>query len=131
MRQDLVDRRNLAYSLHQWDDVGLEHSVDTEDIPGQVVGFFKSESKLVYPAKSYYVAIVYAKCMEKYFGIDFLSALNDKDLLPDDKYFVPYECDKLTYNCILEEIGDILECPGVGKTVGYFKKEFLIDDIDS
>lgn len=59
---------------------------NNDNVEDQVVDFFLTESELIYPAKSYFVAIVYAKCLEKYFGGSFFEYLNDPELLPDDTY---------------------------------------------
>ena len=81
---------------------------------------------MTYPAKSFFVAIVYAQCFETYFKQDFLSMLNDPELLFDDKFFVPYEEDKETYDLILSNIdrSRILDLQSTQKTVKYFKQEF-------
>lgn len=127
MRNDLKERRQLAYLMNVWDDINLPYMVDVNDVPNQVIQFFKTESVLRYPAKSYFVAIVYAKCLERYFSESFYESLNDVELLPDDMYFKPYENDKETYDKILTNIGDIWQYDSILKTVHYFKKEFLID----
>lgn len=127
MRDDLLQRRRLSYLLNDWDDVNLPYEKNYENLEEQVVKFFENGSELIYPAKSYFVAIVYAKCLERYFGEDFYQSLNDNDLLPDDKYFQPYTADIDTYNTILASIGDIWQYKSIEKTVGYFKKEFLVD----
>ncbi len=129
MQQQLKKRRQIAYKLNKWDDVNLPFFIVNNDIPQQVIKFFKTQSELVYPAKSYFVAIVYAKCLEKYFAQDFYNSLDDPELLVDDKYFKPYSEALETYNNILDGIGtNILEYPSTEKTVNYFKKEFLVDD---
>ena len=69
-----------------------------------VVLFFETKSKLIYPAKSYFVAIVYARLLEQYFSIPFLKALNLNDLLPDDEWYIPYLKDKNVYDIILDKI---------------------------
>lgn len=124
--KDLNDRRELAYLINEWDDKNLPHTIRYDNLIQQVVNFFKTESKLVYPAKSYFVAIVYAKCLEKYFNIPFYEALDYKDLLVDDKFFVPYSKDKDTYDIILGKIGDIFQYISIEKTVNYFKQEFIV-----
>ena len=123
--KDLNDRRKLSYLLCEWDDKNLPHTIRYDNLTQQVINFFKTESKLVYPAKSYFVAIVYAKCLEKYFNIPFYEALDYNDLLFDDNFFVPYHKDKVTYDRILEKIGDIFQYQSINKTMEYFKKEFM------
>lgn len=124
--KDLNDRRKLSYLLCEWDDKNLPHTIRYDNLTQQVINFFKTESKLVYPAKSYFVAIVYAKCLEKYFNISFYEALDYNDLLFDDKFFVPYSKDKDTYDKIIHQIGDIFQYQSINKTLNYFKQEFLI-----
>lgn len=99
------------------------------------VSYFKSPSTLlVYPAKSYAVAIVYAALLEKYFREDFLTALNDPDLLHgNDKFFVPYSVDPKNYDSIVRQLFannlfdfEASTIPQVQVTVDCFKREFLI-----
>ena len=126
MKEELKAKRKLSYLLNIWDDVNLPYIFNNDNVEDQVVNFFLTESELIYPAKSYFVAIVYAKCLEKYFGGSFFEYLNDPELLPDDTYFKVYSQDKSTYDNIINRIGDIWQYPSICKTVNYFKKEFLI-----
>lgn len=126
MKEELKAKRKLSYLLNIWDDVNLPYIFNNDNVEDQVVDFFLTESELVYPAKSYFVAIVYAKCLEKYFGGSFFEYLNDPELLPDDTFFKVYSQDKSTYDNIINRIGDIWKYPSICKTVNYFKKEFLI-----
>lgn len=126
MKEELKSKRKLSYLLNIWDDVNLPYIFNNDNVEDQVVNFFLTESELIYPAKSYFVAIVYAKCLEKYFGGSFFEYLNDPELLPDDTYFKIYSQDKSTYDNIINRIGDIWQYPSICKTVNYFKKEFLI-----
>lgn len=129
MRNDLKQRRLLSYSINEWDDVNLEYTVDFKRINQQVIKFFKTESKLVYPAKSIFVAIVYAKVLEELFNIPFYELLDDEELLPDDKYFKEYTYSryKKGYDYILLKIGNVWKYPSIEKTIAYCKKEFLVD----
>ena len=124
------ERRILSYAMHEFDDVNLpyEERYDSdESVIETVVDFFKTESTLIYPAKSYFVAIVYAKMLEKHFGIDILKALDEGDLLPDDVWFKPYHESKEIYDTILDRLpGNILDMPSTEKTKAYFREEFLI-----
>lgn len=126
MKEELKAKRKLSYLLNIWDDVNLPYIFNNDNVEDQVVDFFLTESELIYPAKSYFVAIVYARCLEKYFGGSFFEYLNDPELLPDDTYFKIYSQDKSTYDNIINRIGDIWQYPSICKTVNYFKKEFLI-----
>ncbi len=126
MKQYLLDKRKLSYLINDWDDLNLPFTINDKDIASQVVDFFYEQSELVYPAKSYFVAIVYAKCLEHFFHEDFYECLSVKDLLPDDKFFKTYIDSQEIYDNILTRIKDPLSYKSVEKTVSYFKKEFLI-----
>lgn len=62
----------------------------------------------IYPAKSYFVGICYARWIADDFQEDFYEVLDDPDLLPDDPYFVPYSEATEIYDAILleAEFGD-------------------------
>ena len=128
---DYKERRKLSYLINVFDDIGLDYiyiKQSKEDLIKLIIKFFNTESLLIYLAKSYFVAIVYAKCIEKYFHINFYDALNDKELLPDDKYFKTYNESKDIYDKVLESIGDIYKYDSIDKTVKYFKQEYLINE---
>lgn len=128
---DYKERRKLSYLINAFDDIDLDYiyiKQSKEDLVKLIIKFFNTESLLIYPAKSYFVAIVYAKCIEKYFHINFYDALNDEELLPDDKYFKTYNESKDIYDKVLESIGDIYQYDSIDKTVKYFKQEYLIDE---
>ena len=128
---DYKERRKLSYLINAFDDIDLDYiyiKQSKEDLIKLIIKFFNTESLLIYPAKSYFVAIVYAKCIEKYFHINFYDALNDEELLPDDKYFKTYNESKDIYDKVLESIGDIYQYDSIDKTVKYFKQEYLIDE---
>lgn len=133
---DWSKRRKLYYAKNKQnlDDVGLPFSFINQTgktLADTVVSFFENGSDLVYPAKSYYVAIVYAYLLSKYFGEDFKTALDYDDLLNhDDRYFVRYSDDKQTYNLILRRVFDNLvqRKYDISKTEQYFKKEFLFGE---
>ena len=128
---DYKERRKLSYLINAFDDIDLDYiyiKQSKEDLVKLIIKFFNTESLLIYPAKSYFVAIVYAKCIEKYFHINFYDALNDEELLPDDKYFKTYNESKDIYDKVLESIGDIYQYDSIDKTVKYLKQEYLIDE---
>lgn len=128
---DYKERRKLSYLINVFDDIGLDYiyiKQSKEDLIKLIIKFFNTKSLLIYPAKSYFVAIVYAKCIEKYFHINFYDALNDKELLPDDKYFKTYNESKDIYDKVLESIDNIYKYDSIDKTVKYFKQEYLINE---
>jgi hypothetical protein len=117
--------------MHEFNDVNLpyEHvSCTDEELIDTIVKFFKTKSELIYPAKSYFVAIVYAYYLQKYFSVEFDAALDDADLLPDDICFTPYSQSKHVYNEVLARIESIEYYESIQKTLQYFKQEFLIGD---
>ena len=126
-------RRKLAYQYKEFRDVNLPHTfeyISDAHVVKQTIKFFIEGSELIYPAKSYFVAIVYAACLEKYFKVPFFSALSEINLLPDDDYFTSYMYKPDMYDEILNYIGDIWQYKSIEPTVAYFKEEFLIEDED-
>ena len=128
-------RRKLSYLINDFNDTGLYYTVkkygSDEELVNEIVDFFISGSKLIYPAKSYFVAIVYAKLLEEHFDENFYDCLSDKELLPDDYFFVPYNRNGNVYNAVLSKIGDPLGYKAAEKTKEYFYQEFLLDGTDN
>lgn len=125
------ERRAYSYLIHEFDDRNLPYSykyINDDILIKDIIEFFNTESRLEYPAKSYFVAIVYATLFEKYFNVNFYDALSEDDLLIDDPYFVSYSRDKYIYDSVLKEINykDTENMPSTKKTSDYFKEEFLI-----
>ena len=124
VRQTVFHKLNSDHD----DDLSLHNVEINEDIVGNAIKYFTTtELGWVYPAKSYVVAICYARWLNEYFGEDFYDALNDEELLfGNDPYFVPYEKDKATYNKIMDTIRfDFDEKAGIVPDVKkYFKEEF-------
>ena len=88
----------------------------------------EQREELVYPMKSFMVAVIYATMLEKYFKEDFYKVLNDKDLLPGDPFFKPYSKEKEKYDALIEFLKgfpDWLNGGWVPTTVEYFKEECL------
>jgi hypothetical protein len=124
IRQEIFHRLNTEHD----DDLSL-HKVEVRDeiVENAVKYFTTTELGWVYPAKSYVVAICYARWLNQHFGEDFYESLNDPELLHgNDPYYVPYEQDKDTYNKILNAVGfDFDEEIGIIPDVKmYFLKEF-------
>ena len=128
-------RRKLSYLINDFNDTGLDYTVkkysSDEELVNEIVDFFISGSRLIYPAKSYFVAIVYAKLLECYFNENFYDCLDDEGLLPDDSFFVPYNRNRNVYNAVLSKIGDPLGYKAAEKTKEYFYQEFLLYGTDN
>ena len=128
--EEAYKRREEAKKLGKWCPK-MKGTYDDTFLLDTIIDFFKYGSQLLYPAKSYFVAIVYSKCMNKFFGIDFLDALDSPDLLPDDEYFVRYRDNSLFYDIILDVIGDVWQySDSIKPTIDYFKAEYLLEDVD-
>jgi hypothetical protein len=99
----------------------------------EVIRHFQEDVReLIYPAKSYMVAIVYAQGLAKHFGENFFEALNDPDLLAGlDPWFRPYSEHKNVYDKVLtwlDERSPEFEMPWQAKeTERYFRQEFLLE----
>jgi hypothetical protein len=124
IRQEIFHRLNTDHD----DDLSL-HTVEVRDeiVENAIKYFTTTELGWVYPAKSYVVAICYARWLNQHFSEDFYESLNDPELLHgNDPYYVPYEQDKDTYNKILNAVGfDFNEEIGIIPDVKmYFLKEF-------
>lgn len=130
VRQHLYHRTAEITDVHPFVDLSTDAIVD------DVVEYFTIEQgkRLVYPAKSYAVALIYATLLEQHFGEDFFEALSDPLLLyGNDRWFVPYTQARDVYDSVLlrvprEILASIETCPysQVRATVAYFKQEFLV-----
>lgn len=82
------------------------------------------------PTKTYAVALIYAKLLEKHFSEDFYEVLSDPDLLYGNaKWFVPYSPETArTYDRIIKAVPEIIrpEISQTQATITYFEKEFLL-----
>lgn len=138
--KEIQEKRNLSYLFKEFDDANLArivlNSATDDEIADRVIGFFVEGSALVYPPKSYFVAIVYAACMLKYFPEhfkDIVEPLKCVDLLDNDDFFSPYMSRTAPiYNKVLQwlerERIEILDYASTMKTHNYFKEEFLITE---
>lgn len=133
--KDYKIKQILYNSLNVHDDLVSEFKVidDKDKIIEYGIKYFQQEMpELIYPSKSYSVAIIYAYLLQKHFNAGFFESLNDRDLFcSNDRFFVPYASDPETYEAIMNEIGinhknftlnTSLE--QIATTVHYFKQEF-------
>ena len=107
------------------------------ELPGQalvdhIVDYFTIPlTQVIYPAKSYAVAIIYAQLLKEYFGVPFFKSLDDPDLfMGTDKYYIPYSRAKHVYDQVLERINYEKfnrRFPQTRATISYFRKEFYIN----
>lgn len=99
-----------------------------EEIIKYALEYFKSDQiGWIYPAKSYVVAICYAKWISQDFNENFYEILDDKDLLANnDPYFVTYNTSKIIYDEIINTIGNFDQTKGVIPDIRkYYEKEIL------
>lgn len=126
-RQEIYHRLNPQHD----DDLSNFDIEISESVVDDAVRYFTStDIGWVYPAKSYCVAICYARWLCEEFGGDYLDYLNDPELLyNNDPYFVPYSVDSDTYDEILDQIGgwQFVEQGIVPDIKQYFAAEFFMD----
>ena len=104
--------------------------IDDDIITNAVQCFNDKDIGFVYPAKSYMVAICYAKWLAEDYGGVKLAYLNDPDLLyGNDPYFKPYSEDKRKYDLILDIVSwDFDETKGLVPDVRkYYEAECGIE----
>lgn len=122
-QKDLDDTKVIEYPFPDTSAAALIHDI--------VLHFLNDPDVLMYPAKSYFVAIIYSKLLCDHFGEEFYEVLNDKDLLyGNDPHFVPYKQAEHIYDSVLsmlKEYGGIDlnrgQCPDVRQ---YFIEEFML-----
>lgn len=113
------------------DDFSKMEIVEEEELVENALKYFdKAEFPLIYPAKSYAVAIIYALMLKKTYGIPMVESLSDPDLfMGHDQYFRPYGPEtKDTYQRIIGELwyrGEevFLNSGWAPQTVKYFYAE--------
>jgi hypothetical protein len=133
MQQDWKIKQEIYHRLknHHDDDLSLHTIEINEDIVGSAIRYFLENTQgWVYPAKSYVVAICYARWISEDYNEDLYDLLNDPELLyGNDPYFVTYSSDPETYDSIIKEVGgwSFDETKGIIPDVRkYFEEEFMI-----
>jgi hypothetical protein len=127
IKQEIFHRINKDHD----DDLSKHNIIISKDIVGNAVKYF-TEKNLgwIYPAKSYMVAICYARWLSEHFKGRPLEYLDDPELLfNNDPYFIRYSRDSYSYIKILEKIDgwEFDEKVGMVPDVyEYFKKEFML-----
>ena len=110
------------------DDFANMQIVEDPELVENALHYFKEATwPLIYPAKSYAVAIIYATKLNEIYGIDIETILSDEDLfLGQDPYFVPFGKDPETYREImhrLESVPDWINSGWAPQSVEYCLKE--------
>ncbi len=105
----------------------MDFIIDEELVQNALKYFDSATFPLIYPAKSYAVAVIYAYKLKEVYGVPVLTSLDDPDLfLGQDDYFVPYSQDKETYTDIIAHLQDrpnFLNEGWAPQTVKYFEAE--------
>lgn len=117
------------------DDFSLMEYVEAPEIVQNALYYFKGQNfPLIYPAKSYAVAVIYAYLLFKEYGIPIRESLADEDLfLGQDQYFVPYLKDVKSYEEILAALDHMPNWITMGwapKTAEYFRLECTAKGIE-
>jgi len=111
MKADWKLKQEIYHRLHTDHDDDLNNVeiklVEGYDIVAHAVRHFNSKvDEWIYPSKSYFVAICYARWLAEDYGDRPLEYLNDHSLLyGNDPYFKTYEEDASTYMMILQRVG--------------------------
>jgi hypothetical protein len=125
---------NRLVSEHSDDFAKVEY-IEAEELVENALHYFREATfPLIYPAKSYAAAIVYATLIEQTYGYPLRESLNDDDLfLGQDAYFVPYRKNPDAYEAILkrlETFPDWLTSGWAPRTAEYFRLECTEDGIN-
>jgi hypothetical protein len=131
VRQHLYHRLDNPADFIEYKDTAF-----SDDVVADIVKYFTEpiSKTLVYPAKSYAVAMIYARLLEKYFDEDFLTALDDPSLLyGNDQHFVPYHRSAAIYDAAIIAVSERnawnveeSDFEQVRTTVECFHREFQI-----
>lgn len=107
--------------------VAKEELIDTI-----LIHFTEPIDEVIYPAKSFFVAIMYSFLLGAMFGEDLYVSLSDPDLLfNNDPYFVPFNSQTMDiYQGVLHRLPRQLnyELPQIKNVIEYFTKEMLMHD---
>lgn len=127
VRQELYHRLHTEHS----DDLNTKDVIISDNIVGNALEYFsRTNIGWIYPAKSYMVAICYARWLSELFGGIPEEYLEDPELLyNNDPYFVQYSTDPKSYHTILNAIGgwEFDESQGMVPDVReYFEEEFML-----
>lgn len=124
IRQEIYHRLTKDHG----DDLNQRTIEIVDDVVASAIRYFtEKEPGWLYPSKSYVVAILYARWLHQEFGEDFLTALDDPDLLyNNDPYFVPYSQDPETYIKIIAALPQDMTQGRIPDIRGYFEREFML-----
>lgn len=133
--KDWKIRQEMYHRLHRVEDYTddmntFDIRVDYDSIIEDVKTYMAlptEESGWLYPAKSYIVAVCYAKWLSEDFDEDFYELLNDPDLLyGNDPYFVVYNKDPDTYEEVIKAM-ETTEGSLIADIKKYYLDEFMLN----
>lgn len=133
IRQEVYHRLNPETpDMYGPDDIEMMTDTDPQSITAMVARYLQGyvPEKVIYPAKSYFVAIVYARLLRDHFGEDPYLVLEDPNLLHgNDPYFKTIHNDGGVYMSVINAFGwdfdlTLGEIPDVAE---YFREEFMLD----
>lgn len=128
-------RQKIFHLTHSCDDfihsLPVQYDATESVVIDKAVEYFERDTyELWYPAKSYSVALLYARLLEIHFKEPFWESLDDSELLyNNDIHYKRYSDAKEVYDRILARIPiNFEECKtnGVQKTIEYFLEEFNV-----
>ena len=128
IKQEVYHRLNTTHS-DTLNDKEIYLMFEERDIIEWGIRHWKEQvDRFIYPAKSYCVAICYAKWIERDYGDDFYELLNDENLLfGNDPYFKVYDKAPHIYNKIISEYPKDENSGMIPDIRGYYEKEIKYD----
>ena len=120
---DIKRTYNKPYHEFNYSQMSYKDMSDDEIIQ-EVLNMFKNGCTYIEPAMSYFVAIIYAILMQKYYNISIYESLNNRNLLFSDRFFKLYDEKKYVYDTILKNIGSIFFYDSYKPFEKIFKREF-------
>ena len=132
IRQEVYHRLNKDLpDMYGPDDIEMMSDTDPLSIVAMVSRYMQGyvPEKVIYPAKSYFVALVYARLLRDHFGEDPFELLEDPNLLHgNDPYYETIHTDCGVYFAVINAFGwdfdlTLGEIPDVQ---AYFNDEFQI-----
>lgn len=136
VNQDIFHKTQILDDLLENIEYRYVDQSEDELIQSIILYFTVNDTPLLFPAKSYAVAIIYSLLLNKYFSEKIICSLKDIDLFRGtDKYFTPYnEKNKSIYDSALlylnnNGLTNIEESTviQVQKSCLYFHKECLLE----
>ena len=130
-QQIKIFKKQLQYNFDSSNYTDTNKSFTTSKISTKaLIDYLGTEPLLIYPVKSYAVAIIYSLLLEKEYKIGFWDSIANPLLLSaNDRFFVPYTLNKTLYKQCISYYGKnnilTIESNTVKIITSYFYEEFI------